>query len=176
MNVRMLRSTPFAVVGLDTTTAVPPQLVGVAVYHLAGPVITGGPFGFWAQPDAPLDHVPHQLWPYVWTAPPWPEVAEHVLGALADRVLVLAGPDRLRLLQQHLPEWVPAAVLFGRDLVGRARPGMDLEDFGTGLGAGMESHTLAERVAAALLDPPPRVDRLPGGPDSREGPGRGSWP
>ncbi len=90
-----LRSTGLAVVGLDTTTGTPPLLVEVAVFHLAGPVITGGPFGFWVQPDAPLAQVRRDARQDVWRAPPWAKVAEHVIDTLVGRVLVLHNPDRL---------------------------------------------------------------------------------
>jgi hypothetical protein len=173
VNLDGLRSTPLAAVGMDTTTAVPPQLVGLAVFHLAGPVITGGPYGFWAQPDAPLTQVRHELWPYVWQAPPWSEIAGHVLDSLADRVLILAAPDRLSLLRQHLPEWEPAAVLYARDLTPHTRTGTDHDEITIGRGAGLEAYTLTERIGAALLGPPPQPAPYPrGGPKRPRGPDR----
>jgi len=172
-----LRTTPMAVVGLDTTAAVPAQLVGVAVFHLAGPVVTGGPYGFWVQPDAPLRQVRRDLWPHVWQAPPWAEVAEHVLETLTGRVLVMAAPDRLALLRQHLPDWEPGAVLYARDLTGGTRADADHEEITTGRGAGTEAYTLAERVAAALLGPPPHVAPYRhGGPHAPRGPGSPAVP
>ena len=48
--------------GLDTTTGTPLLLVEVAVFHLAGQVITGGPFGLWVQPDAPWEQVRRDAW------------------------------------------------------------------------------------------------------------------
>ena len=43
MDLDVLRGKGLAVVGLNTTTGVPPLITEVAVYHVAGGVVTAGP-------------------------------------------------------------------------------------------------------------------------------------
>jgi hypothetical protein len=157
VDVEALRSAEAVAVGLDTTSGVPPLIVEVAAYHLTGEVVTGGPFGFWVAPDAPLHQVRVSSWPNVRLAPPWPEVAGRVTAAIGTRLLVVHERDRLEILRRHLPDWQPAAVVFTRELAERTWPG--LADYSLwalspedqrGRGATAEAHATASLLGAAL--------------------------
>jgi hypothetical protein len=125
MDIGAMRSARLAVVGLDTTTGVPPLITEVAVTHLAGGVITAGPWVYWTAPDAPWHQIRRSSWPNVRLAPPWTQVADRVLDALADRMLVLHDRDRLAVLEHHLPDWVPLAAVFTRDMARQVWPALD---------------------------------------------------
>jgi exodeoxyribonuclease X len=119
---------PLAAVGLGTTTGTPAMIVEAAVYQLTGGLVTAGPVGFWAAPDAPLADVPPGWWANVRLAPPWADVAGRLVEAIDDRMVVVHEPARLEVLCRHLPDWQPTGVLFVRDLAERHWPGLD--DYG----------------------------------------------
>ncbi len=125
MDAADLRRAAVAVLGLDTTTGIPPLITEVAVIYLDGGVISAGPFAYWVAPDAPMHQIRHQSWPEVRLAPAWPQVAEQVRLALSDRVLVTHDAGRLDVLRRHLPDWEPpAGVAHTRDLAEQAWPGL----------------------------------------------------
>ena len=124
MDAAALSRAGVAVLGLDTTSGVPPLITQVAVLYLDGGVISAGPFAYWVAPDAPMFQVPHQSWPDARQAPAWPQVAEQVRLALRDRVLVTHDASSLDVLRRHLPDWEPAGVAHTRDLTEQAWPGL----------------------------------------------------
>jgi hypothetical protein len=160
VDVEALRAAEAVAIGLDTTSGVPPLIVEVALYYLTGGVVTGGPFGFWVAPDAPLHQVRVSSWPNVRLAPPWPEVAERVTATIGDRLLVVHERDRLEILRRHLPDWQPAAVVFTRELAERIWPGLAdyslgpgpplSQEYRRGRGATVEAHATALLHGAAL--------------------------
>jgi len=159
VDVEALWTAEAVAIGLDTTSGVPPLIVEVVLYHLTGGAVTGGPFGFWVAPDAPLHQVRVSSWPNVRLAPPWPEVAERVTEAIGERLLVVHERDRLEILRRHLPDWKPAAVVFTRELAERIWPG--LADYSLrplsqedqrGRGATLEAHATALLLGAALKE------------------------
>jgi hypothetical protein len=124
LDAEALSRAAVAVLGLDTTTGTPPLITEVAVMYLNNGVISAGPFAYWVAPDAPMFEVRHASWAQARLAPPWPQVAEQVRLALADRVLVTHDVGRLDVLRSHLPDWEPpAGVAHTRDMVQRVWPG-----------------------------------------------------
>ena len=159
MDVEALRTAEAIVIGLDTTSGVPPLIVEVAAYHLTGGVVTGGPFGFWVAPDAPLHQVRVSAWPNVRLAPPWPEVAERITAVIGERLLVVHERDRLEILRRHLPDWQPAAVVFTRDLAERIWPGLTdyslrplSQEYRRGRGATVEARATALLLGAVVKE------------------------
>jgi hypothetical protein len=158
VDVEALRTAQAVAIGLDTTSGVQPLIVEVALYHLTGGVVTGGPFGFWVAPDASLHQVRVTSWPNVRLAPPWPEVAERVTTAIGERLLVVHERDRLEILRRHLPDWQPAAVVCTRELAERIWPGLAdyslgpplSQEYRRGRGATVEAHATALLLGAAL--------------------------
>jgi DNA polymerase III epsilon subunit-like protein len=142
MSLDVVRWSPLAVVGLDTTTGVPPLITEAAVYHLTRGVMTAGPLLWPVAPDAPIFQVPRRSRPNLRLAPPWSTVAGHVMTALARRVLVMHDPARLDVLRRHLPDWEPGQVLFTCELAETVWPGL--------AGYGLESVTAAVGVNRAV--------------------------
>ncbi len=172
MEVEALRTGRLAVLGLDTTTGVPAQITEVAVMYVDGGVITAGPFAYWVAPDAPMHQVRHRSWANVRLAPPWPEVAEQVLLAVAGRVLVTHDAARVDVLRRHLPDWEPAAVVHIRVLAERVWPGLVSYDLGSvsvaaslaplpqsGPGAVAEAYAVALLLPALFRDAGRRAAR-----------------
>ena len=124
MTLDVVRRAPLAVVGLDTTTGVPPLITEAAVYHLAGGVVTAGPLCWPVAPDAPMFQIPHRSRSNLRLAPPWSKVAGHVVATVARRVVVMHEQTRLTVLRRHLPDWEPGPVLFTADLAERVWPGL----------------------------------------------------
>jgi DNA polymerase III epsilon subunit-like protein len=157
VDVEALWTVEAVALGLDLTSGTPPLIVEVALYHLTGGVVTGGPFGFWVAPDAPLHQVQVSSWPNVRLAPPWAEVAERVMAAIGERLLVVHERDRLEVLRRHLPDWQPAAAVFTRELAERIWPGLAdyslrplSQECRRGRGATYEAHATALLLGAAL--------------------------
>src|SRR5262249_41437526 len=138
-------------------------------------VITAGPFSYWAAPDAQLGEVPARCWPNMRLAPPWPEVAPHLLDALDQRTVVVHEPSRLDQLSPHLPDWPPATVLSNRGLCEQQWPNLDAYGLDTltalisdnhlirvGPGATAEAHATALLLGVLLTYPdgPPRRGRI----------------
>ncbi len=167
MDVDALRTARLVVLGLDTTTGTPPLITEAAVIYLDGGTITAGPFAYWAQPDAPMKHVPHRCWATVRLAPPWSELAGQVTEAVTGRLVVTHDPSRLDVLRRHLPDWEPTGVVHTRHLAEQVWPGLEEDDYAlgpvtvharinhvprVGPGAVVEAHAVALLLAALLRD------------------------
>jgi hypothetical protein len=105
-----LRVARTVTLGLDITTGQPPLIVQAAAYRVAGGLITGGPFSYYAAVDAPYHQIPQRCWPSLYHAPLWPKTAGRLVELIADRVLVMHDRDRFNLLRRHRPDWQPAVV------------------------------------------------------------------
>jgi len=140
-----------AVVGLDTTTGVPPLITEVAVYHLAGGVATAGPLVWPVAVDAPMSEIPHRCRPNMRLAPPWSQVTRYLVVVLARRALVVHDESRLTVLRRHLPEWEPDRVLHSRDLAERVWPGLYSYDLGP-VTAAVGIHQIPEIAPGAVAE------------------------
>jgi exodeoxyribonuclease X len=178
MDVDVLGAARVAALGLDVTTGDPPLIFQVAVYQVEGGAITASPLCFWAEPAAPLAQIRTSAWPSVRLAPRWPEVAERVKVAVADRILAVHDVACWDVLARHLPDWQPIGMIRTRDLAEQTWPG--LSDYGLSLpgvkpGRGGRALVEAHRVAlllGALRDQAGRPHRLAGS-GSTTGPVRG---
>ncbi len=161
----MLCTARIAALGLDVTTGVPPLIFQIAIYQVDGGAITAGPLCFWVDPDAPLAQIRASAWPSVRLAPRWPEVAERVKVAVADRIVAVQDDARWDVVARHLPDWQPVGVTHARELAERTWPG--LSDYslilpgvepGRGGGALVEAHRVA-LLLGALRDQAGRPNR-----------------
>jgi DNA polymerase III epsilon subunit-like protein len=158
ISLDVVRGSSLAVVGLETTTGAPPLITEAAVYHLARGVVTAGPLAWPVAPDAPIFQIPHRSRPNLRLAPPWSQVAGHVVAALARRVVVTHDETRFNVLRRHLPDWEPEAVLFTRDLAETVWPGLDsygLESVSVAVGIsrvpGVGAGAVVEAYAVAMV-------------------------
>src|SRR6266542_3525662 len=124
----VVSGSPFAVLGLESTTGVPPLVTEAAVYQVAGGVVRAGPLVWPVAVDAPMVEIPHRSRPNMRFAPPWSRVTGYLLAVLDRRVLVMHDECRLAVLRRHLPDWEPDRVLFTRGLAQRVWPGLDSYD------------------------------------------------
>jgi len=124
----VVSGSPFAVLGLESTTGVPPLVTETAVYQVAGGVVRAGPLVWPVAVDAPMVEIPHRSRPNMRFAPPWSRVTGYLLAVLDRRVLVMHDECRLAVLRRHLPDWEPDRVLFTRGLAQRVWPGLDSYD------------------------------------------------
>lgn len=147
-----LRTARVAALGLDTTTTTPALLTEVSVLHLAGGVITGGPWTYWVQPDVPMRDIRPPARPNVRFAPGWGEVAERLTDSIGDRVLAMHDQPRWALLHRQLPDWKPAGLVFTRELAGQVWPGLAGYDLPSHPSSALEAHAVGLLLAELLRD------------------------
>ena len=148
--------------GLESTTGIPPLITETAVYQVTGGAVRAGPLVWPVAVDAPMVEIPHRSRPNMRFAPPWPRVTGYLLAVVDRRVLVVHEECRLAVLRRHLPDWEPERVLFTRALAQTAWPGLDSYDLeplaravgitpppGAEAGAAAEAHTVVMLLSAA---------------------------
>jgi hypothetical protein len=150
--VDRLRTARVAALGLDTTSGTPPVLTEISVLHLAGGVITGGPWTYWVQPDVPMREIRPCARPNVRFAPSWPEVAERLADLVGGRILAMHDASRWEVLRRQLPDWEPAGLVFTRELASEVWPGLAGYDLPSQRSSALEAHAVGLLLAELLRD------------------------
>jgi hypothetical protein len=144
-----------AVLAFETTYGLMPPLIlecVVAQYVLSDQEPTAGPWTFWVGRDVPWHSVRPTIWQNLARAPAWSEVAERIVQAVGDRLLVMHDREQYDVLRAHLPDWEPRGLLVTRGLARQVWPDMASYDLQTGRTAGLEVRSVALLLRELMHD------------------------